>query len=267
MTLLTYQVFKTIADVGSFHKAADILGLTPSAISHAISSMENELGFSVLTRSKAGVSLTNYGEQLLPYVNAVLNCDESLKQEIAELNGLKQGKVKIGVFSSVCTSWLPEILHSFKKKYTEIDIEVFQGTYDDVVYWIKNGVVDLGFLSVSSAKDIPIEPLYRDELLCVLPSGTKANKSTNYIDIEEMKQNKFIIAVYKRLLMDAEEQRKELVSKFIDVVSSMQKELDTLRFEHNMIAKKHPRWLSKISIEKPNDFLQELKRLDIEPFW
>ena len=53
MTLLTYQVFKTIADVGSFHKAADILGLTPSAISHAISSMENELGFSVLTRSKA----------------------------------------------------------------------------------------------------------------------------------------------------------------------------------------------------------------------
>ena len=175
MTLLTYQVFKTIADVGSFHKAADILGLTPSAISHAISSMENELGFSVLTRSKAGVSLTNYGEQLLPYVNAVLNCDESLKQEIAELNGLKQGKVKIGVFSSVCTSWLPEILHSFKKKYTEIDIEVFQGTYD-----------------VSSAKDIPIEPLYRDELLCVLPSGTKENKSTNYIDIEEMKHHQFV---------------------------------------------------------------------------
>ena len=138
------------------------------------------------------VSLTNYGEQLLPYVNAVLNCDESLKQEIAELNGLKQGKVKIGVFSSVCTSWLPEILHSFKKKYTEIDIEVFQGTYDDVVYWIKNGVVDLGFLSVSSAKDIPIEPLYRDELLCVLPSGTKENKSTNYIDIEEMKHHQFV---------------------------------------------------------------------------
>ena len=67
MTLLTYQVFKTVADHGSFRKAADILGLTPSAISHAISSMENELGFSVLNRSKAGVTLTNYGENLLPY--------------------------------------------------------------------------------------------------------------------------------------------------------------------------------------------------------
>ena len=101
--MLTYQVFQTIADVGSFQKAADLLGLTPSAVSHTISSMENELGFSVFNRSKAGISLTNYGEKLLPYINGVLNSDESLQQVIAVLNGLKQGKVKSGVFYSVCT--------------------------------------------------------------------------------------------------------------------------------------------------------------------
>ena len=115
MTLLTYQVFKTVSEIKSFHKAADLLGLTPSAISHAISSMENELGFSLLIRSKAGVTLTNYGEKLLPYVNAVLNSDESLQQAIAQFNGLKQGKVKIGVFSSVCTNWLPDIMNSFNR--------------------------------------------------------------------------------------------------------------------------------------------------------
>lgn len=64
MTLLTYQVFKTIADVGSFPKAADILGLTPSATVMPSPSMENELGFSVLTRSKSMESVSsNYGEQ------------------------------------------------------------------------------------------------------------------------------------------------------------------------------------------------------------
>lgn len=192
MTLLTYQVFKTVADIGSFHKAADILGLTPSAISHTISSMESELGFSVLTRSKSGITLTNYGEHLLPYVNAVLNSDESLQQAIAEFNGLKQGKVKIGVFSSVCTNWMPDILDSFRMQYPEITIEVFQGTYDDVSYWLKNGVVDLGFLSVSSAKDIPIEPLYRDPLLCILPKGTKKSGSKEYMDIEEMRNHQFV---------------------------------------------------------------------------
>ena len=79
-----------------------------------------------------------------------------------------------------------------RRSIQRLTLKSFRGTYDDVVYWIKNGVVDLGFLSVSSAKDIPIEPLYRDELLCVLPSGTKENKSTNYIDIEEMKHHQFV---------------------------------------------------------------------------
>ena len=192
MTLLTYQVFQTVAGIGSFHKAADILGLTPSAISHAVSSFENELGFALLTRSKSGISLTNYGEQLLPYVNAVLNSNESLQQVIAELNGLKQGKIRLGVFSSVCTNWLPDILRSFQEQYTEISIEVFQGTYDDVYDWIKNGVVDLGFLSVSSARDIQIEPLYKDPLLCVFPKGIRLDSHRPYINIEEMRAHQFV---------------------------------------------------------------------------
>ena len=144
MTLLTYQVFKTVAEQGSFRKAADLLGLTPSAISHAVSALETELGFSVLNRSKNGVTLTNYGERLLPYVNAVLNSDESLQQAIAEFNGLKQGKVKVGCFSSVCTNWLPELMHSFEEEYPGIRIEIFQGTYDDVVYWIKKWCCGFG---------------------------------------------------------------------------------------------------------------------------
>lgn len=189
MTLLTYQVFKTVAEQGSFRKAADLLGLTPSAISHTISALETELGFSVLNRSKNGVTLTNYGERLLPYVNAVLNSDESLQQAVAEFNGLKQGRIKIGCFSSVCTNWLPDIMHSFREKYPAISMEIFQGTYDDVVYWIKNGIVDVGFLSVSSAAGLPIEPLYKDPLLCVVPKGTSREGK---VTVEELKNYQFV---------------------------------------------------------------------------
>lgn len=190
MTLLTYQVFKTVAEKGNFHKAAEVLGLTPSAISHAICSLEEELGFTVLTRGKGGVALTNAGEHFLPYVNAVLNSDESLKQFIAEANGLKAGKIKIGVFSSVCTNWLPDVLQTFREMYPHIVIEVFQGSYDDVYTWIKKSVVDIGFLSVSSAKDLPIEPLCKDPLLCVLPKGMKT--SGKYMTIDEMKNHSFV---------------------------------------------------------------------------
>lgn len=190
MTLLSYQVLKTVADQGSFRKAAELLGLTPSAVSHAVSSMEKELGFFVFNRGKNGVMLTNYGERLLPYVNAVLNTDESLQQAVAEFNGLKQGRIKIGCFSSVCTNWMPELIHAFAKSYPAIEMEIFQGTYDDVSYWIKNGVVDVGFLSVSSAGEIPIVPLYKDPLLCVVPKGLRTRQGR--MEVEELREYQFV---------------------------------------------------------------------------
>ena len=190
MTLLSYQVLKTVADQGSFRKAAELLGLTPSAVSHAVSSMEKELGFFVFNRGKNGVMLTNYGERLLPYVNAVLNSDESLQQAVAEFNGLKQGRIKIGCFSSVCTNWMPELIHAFAKSYPAIEMEIFQGTYDDVSYWIKNGVVEVGFLSVSSAGEIPIVPLYKDPLLCVVPKGLRTRQGR--MEVEELREYQFV---------------------------------------------------------------------------
>ena len=190
MTLLSYQVLKTVADQGSFRKAAELLGLTPSAVSHAVSSMEKELGFFVFNRGKNGVMLTNYGERLLPYVNAVLNSDESLQQAVAEFNGLKQGRIKIGCFSSVCTNWMPELIHAFAKSYPAIEMEIFRGTYDDVSYWIKNGVVDVGFLSVSSAGEIPIVPLYKDSLLCVVPKGLRTRQGR--MEVEELREYQFV---------------------------------------------------------------------------
>ena len=134
--------------------------------------------------------LTNYGERLLPYVNAVLNSDESLQQAVAEFNGLKQGRIKIGCFSSVCTNWMPELIHAFAKSYPAIEMEIFQGTYDDVSYWIKNGVVDVGFLSVSSAGEIPIVPLYKDSLLCVVPKGLRTRQGR--MEVEELREYQFV---------------------------------------------------------------------------
>ena len=60
MTLLSYQVFKTVVEQGSFQKASEVLGITPSAVSHAVASMENELGTSLFIRSKSGITLTSF---------------------------------------------------------------------------------------------------------------------------------------------------------------------------------------------------------------
>ncbi|MBQ9022303.1 MAG: LysR family transcriptional regulator [Eubacterium sp.] len=192
MTLLSYQVFQAVVNQGSFQKAAQVLSLTPSAVSHAVSSMEQELGNALFVRSKKGITLTSYGEYLLPYINAVLTSEEHLHQAINGINELQQGTVKVGCFSSVCTNWIPDIIHSFQADYPGIQIEIYEGTYADVSYWIKNGIVEIGFLSSSSAGDLPFEPLYEDPLLCVVPSDYQKKLDSPVMTIEEMQNESFV---------------------------------------------------------------------------
>ena len=191
MTLLAYQIFQTVVEQGSFQRAAEVLNLTPSAISHAVSTAEKELGFPLFNRNKNGVTLTSYGESLQPYILTVLNSDAKLQQAILEFNGLTHGSVKIGTFSSVCNSFIPELVTTFSKQHPNIEIKIYQGTYEDVYNWIKTGVVDLGFLSESSSKELPITPLYEDDLLCIVPKSFRP-KHRNYIELSELQEQNFV---------------------------------------------------------------------------
>lgn len=192
MTLLEYRIFHTVTQQGSFARAAQILHLTPSAISHAVASMEEACGFALFVRGKGGVSLTRNGEALYPVIRQILGADEALSQTIGELNGVTRGTVKIGAFNSVCMTWLPHIVTSFKKKYPGVHIEINQGTYDDVIEWIKTGKVDIGFLSTESTRALDVKPLYRDRLMCVVPRGFQT-KHPGYITVEEMRGETFVV--------------------------------------------------------------------------
>ena len=192
MTLLEYRIFHTVTQQGSFARAAQILHLTPSAISHAVASMEEACGFTLFVRGKGGVSLTRNGEALYPVIRQILSADEAIVQTIGELNGVTRGTVKIGAFNSVCMTWLPHIVTSFQKKYPGVHIEINQGTYEDVIEWIKTGKVDIGFLSTESTRALSVRPLYRDRLMCVVPKGFQT-KNPGYITPEEMRGETFVV--------------------------------------------------------------------------
>ena len=174
MTLFSYEIFDAVARQGSFNKAAQQLHLTPSAISHAIAVMETELGFSLFNRGKNGVTMTSYGADLYPSIQAVLNSNEALQQNIAKLNGLEKGRVKLGAFNSACAYLLPQVLKAFHAAYPQIEVEVYQGTYDDVKNWLRTGLVDLAFLSDHSAEEFVLTPLMTDPLMVITPADHPA---------------------------------------------------------------------------------------------
>ncbi len=192
MTLLSYQVFTAVVEQQSFQKAAQALKLTPSAISHAVSAMEEELGSMLFVRSRHGVYLTNYGKELFPYIKNVLNSDEYLRQAVAQFNGMQKGLVRLGTFNSACVEWLPSLLKEFEQEYPKVRLDIYQGTYDDVYHWLRDGVVDLGFLSSTSVGELSYVPVYEDRLVCVTPKGFRT-KNPGYVTIDELREQRFVI--------------------------------------------------------------------------
>ena len=95
MALDRYATLMTVVETGSLTRAAEQLGCTQSAVSHCLDTLESELGFTILRRSRAGVMLTDEGERLLPAVRSFLGAAEQLRQTASSIRGLESGTVRM----------------------------------------------------------------------------------------------------------------------------------------------------------------------------
>lgn len=191
MTLTDCQLLSIVAQLGTFAAAAERLHITPSAVSHAVSGVEAECGFPLFTRTKSGVTLTAAAENLMPAIQQMLASSESLEQSIAQINGMHKGALRLGVFNSACVTWLPKIVPGFRAAFPGIDVQIYQGSYDDITGWLKTGAVELGFLSNSSARDLDFEPLYDDRLICLAPPDYKPRRP-GVVRAEELRGRPFV---------------------------------------------------------------------------
>ena len=169
MDLKKYRMFLQVLEAGSLTRAAERLGCTQSAVSHAIQTLEKELGFPLMRRSRGGVRLTEAGEALLPSVRGLLNAAEHLRQSADGIRGLETGTIRIGTFTSVAVHWLPGMIKAFRQDYPGVELRIMSGDYHDVEQWLSQGAVDLGFVSLPCGADCRCIPLAEDKILAVLP--------------------------------------------------------------------------------------------------
>ena len=173
MNIGKYETLMAVVEYGSLTLAAQSLGCTQSAVSHSIESLEQELGFALLKRGRAGVRLTGEGERLIPAVRNLLNSAEQLAQTAASIRGLESGTVRIGSFTSVAVHWLPPVLKEFQKDYPRVEFKLLNGDYHDVEQWLMEGSIDIGFVNVPSVVDCECIPLMEDRLLAILPRHSR----------------------------------------------------------------------------------------------
>ena len=165
---IRYEIFLKTAQLGNITLAAESLNYTQSGVSHAIAAMEREAGCTLFHRSKTGVQLTESGKALLPLVQELVNKQHALDQAMDALSNRIAGTLRIGSFTSFTAMWTGVLIREFIKQYPEVDIELTNGTYQEIEDGISSGRLDCGFLSAIENDPLDFQPLLEDEMLVIM---------------------------------------------------------------------------------------------------
>ncbi len=166
-----YKAFVASVEEGSISKAGIALGLTQSAVTHLIASLEQELGFSLMKRTKSGISLTPEGSRVLPVMKDVLKEEKRLFDIAESIKGRYSNVIRIGTFTSVAVNWLPSIIKEYSKIRPEITFSITDGDEGELLEKLESGSLDLGFVPLPCDVKGKCLPLCQDRILAVVPKN------------------------------------------------------------------------------------------------
>jgi DNA-binding transcriptional LysR family regulator len=167
---------KTIADEGSFGRAAERLGYTQSAVSQQIATLERIVGLRLIERpgGPRPISLTEAGRILVRHAEAIQARLLAAKADMEALEAGDAGRLRVGTFQSVGARVLPTLVRRFAEEHPRVEILLHESSDEDTLLeMVERGELDLAFLTlpVDSAPLEEVE-LLRDPYVLVVPSGS-----------------------------------------------------------------------------------------------
>jgi DNA-binding transcriptional LysR family regulator len=186
------KVFCDLAETESFTKAAQINGVTQSAVSQQISSLERTFKSLLIERSKKKFRLTREGQVLYDYSKQIIQTYESLHSKLQELKDIISGTIRVATIYSIGLHDLPPYIKKFMKVYPTVNVHVEYRRANQVYEDVLGNVVDLGLVAypVKDAK-LEIIPL-RKEPLVLICHPQHAFSKLKAIKLKQLIGQKFI---------------------------------------------------------------------------
>ncbi|MBV9359380.1 MAG: LysR family transcriptional regulator [Chloroflexi bacterium] len=166
---------QAVAQTGAFGRAANQLGYTQSSVSQQIATLEQLVGQRLVerTRGSSVVELTEAGRLLLRHADAIMARLHSAEADFAAYAAGTAGELRVGVFQSVGTRILPELLRDFMSAWPGVRVRPFEADDDQALLSaIEQGRLDLAF-AMLPLPDGPVaaRELLRDPYLLLVPSS------------------------------------------------------------------------------------------------
>jgi len=183
-----------VAQHQNFSQAALELNVSQSGISHAIASLEEELGVQLLHRGRYGAHLTPVGEQIVQHAANVLTHLSDIISAAQHAKGLDGGRVRVATFRSLATHLLPEILVKFRQRFPNIKVTITEfEEWTELEQALQQGNADISLSDLLNPNDFDSFELLRDEYVVLLPPNTVIHQETKTLTWEELAQFPLIL--------------------------------------------------------------------------
>jgi len=179
MTLEQLRVFVAVAERQHVTQAAKALNLAQSAVSHAVSTLEDGFQIKLFNRIGRGIELTEAGLMFLDEARAVLARAAAARLKLSELGELKRGTLLVHASQTIAGYWLPSRLMAFRTRYPQIEIRLAIGNTREVVRNVHDGIAEIGFVEgVIDDPELASAVVAQDQLILVVsPSHPWAKRS------------------------------------------------------------------------------------------
>lgn len=192
--MLKYEIFRSIVETGNFTRTAETLNLSQSAVSHAIRSLETELGFELFTRSKKGVEITKAGLEIQSFVTSMLSAKRRLDNKINAINGIESGHLRIASIGSASTIVLPELIHRYSRLYPNVKLTFKEGGLDEMRNLLESDRADIIFIVRELlTTDMYAEECFTDEIVAMVPRSYELGHMDS-IPIETIEDYPFVLS-------------------------------------------------------------------------
>lgn len=193
------RVVKAISDEGSLTAAAASLGYSQPALSQQMKRLERRLGVPVIERVGRRVRLTEAGRVLARHAPAVTTALDAAAGELAELRGLRAGRVRLVGFPSASSTVVPRLLTDLARHHPGITITYVEAEPPEAVEAVREDRADIALTFSypgdrddphgSSARGLAVHSVGADELLLVLPADHPAARADRVAITELMEEN------------------------------------------------------------------------------
>ena len=192
MQIESLKVFCDLAETESFTKAAQINGVTQSAVSQQISSLERLFKSLLIERSKKKFRLTREGQVLYDYSKQVIGTYDALQSKLQEIKDIISGTIRVATIYSIGLHDLPPYLKKFLKTYPTVNVHVEYRRANQVYEDVLGNVVDLGLVAYPT-RDSKLEicPLRKEPLVLICHPQHPLAKNKN-IRLKAISGQKFI---------------------------------------------------------------------------